>query len=233
MFSFARMKAYLFMWLCGAFTQNSFSILSTKFARNTETKELNIANTFSGCLIYLTNFQGLNIYLPAITQPVVLLRYFSFPQDLYLYPTELNPIKPNKLNRWMETLNITAFKKTRTIWFENKTLSFPKVTFFRNTFNVTKLFRFSIKNTKCEANIYLHPPLQTTSPFMYHKSLLLGEYILKDPLWFYLNWNFIGEKWREDYINGIPKYSLLICNKQNDSICHNNNVVDFDGFKRS
>ncbi len=205
------MIPFLFQWLYEALIQVSKSAFNTEFAKNIESNKLNIVNRFPGCLIHLINFQGLNLHMSQITQPVVLLRYFSFPNDFYLYPIEKIPIKLHKFTRWTKTLNVAAFEKTRKVRFNNKTLSFIKITFFREAFNTTKSFRLSIKNTNCELNNYLYPPLRKNSPFIYKKSKRLKDYILKDPLYMYYTSNFDSEKWRNEYDNIIPKYSLLIC----------------------
>ncbi len=63
----------------------------------------------------------------SITQPFVLLRYFSFHDDFYPYSIEKISIKSKHFIRWTETLNFKAFKKTRKVCVNNKTLSFPKV----------------------------------------------------------------------------------------------------------
>lgn len=191
-----------------------FSDLIWKLERN----ELNIASTFSGCLIQIINFRGSNVNFSNITQPIVLLRYFSFPNQPLVYPIEMSYAKPNDTLMGLQNLNLAVFEAKN---MNNKTL-FPRnvnTEYIQSTLNVNKSFRLSIKNTNCEANIYLHPPSQTNNPSLYHEDINLGL-MIKDPFWLNYDLNYdLEEKWRYGYMNSIPKYSLLICDQTNNSVC--------------
>lgn len=81
-------------------------------------------------------------------------------------------------------------------------------------------FRLSNKNRKCEAKIYLHPLNQNYASHLCFNEPMLRT-VLKDPFWVNFNLNFEVQNWRRNYLNTLPKYTLLICQTDKYSTCHN------------
>lgn len=217
------MKVYMLLWLSAALNHLYTSVDTTDLIWNTETNELSIANTFSGCLIHIINFQGLNVNVTSITEPVVLLCYFSFPTQELLYPIESIPVTINHISRRLQSLNFTLFKSGIKIKLSNKTVLFTRNesnSYIESTLNVKKAFRLSAKNSNCEANVYLYPPSRTSYPSLYIKYLSYGL-LLKDPFWIFHSFNSdANEKWRYTYMNSIPKYSIRVCDELDNSISY-------------
>ncbi len=44
---------------------------------------------FDECMIFILNFKGIDIPFNQIFEPVILLRYFSFFKDYFVYPFEV------------------------------------------------------------------------------------------------------------------------------------------------
>ncbi len=184
--------------------------------------DLTIINKFTGCTIRVTNFQGLDINGLALTEPIILLRYFSFHNDWLLYPYELSPIEPDKLVRKYSGKLLARFKKNRRIKIRNATTSFHyKVS---NSYVNNILSQYPLypnKNTNCEANIYLHPPNRKFNQYIYSAHHLLGH-VLNDPFWFNFYFNYERERLKTQYLITRPKYSLLYCSLTENSICVSN-----------
>ncbi len=175
-----------------------------------------VVNAFSGCSINVLNIGGINIDFSTIFQPVVLFHYISFPEVYNLFPFEMSPYKSNKLSTWVLRINLTEIMNTGKLSVNNKTIWFlavKAVKYFKIIFK-TRL-RFSLKNTNCEANFYLHPPNKKHAPHFFHRELL------KTSLQTY-HYGYYLLDWQMDYINTISKYSILICNKASGSICEDN-----------
>lgn len=76
------------------------------FLHQESSLQLAAIDHFSECFVFVINFRGLDINYRAITTPIVLLRYFSFPGKFHLYPIELNPYKFNTISE--KLLNVLA-----------------------------------------------------------------------------------------------------------------------------
>lgn len=163
-----------------------------------------IANTFSDCMIHIINFRGLNVNFTVLKTPIVLLRYVSFLNNFFIYPIEMFPKTTSTLLQSGTT---------------NKSLSiYQGVKYVSNISSI--YFKLGNKNVHCELNIYLNPLNTERLPGLYYKYGILGT-ILKDPFWTNLRINAKREDWKRDYLNTIPKYSLLVCNLNENSICAN------------
>ncbi len=157
------MKAYIFLWLFGTLAKLCVISFASNLIPNFDTNELNIVNTFSGCLTHMINFRGMNVNFPNINQPVVLLRYFSFADDT-LFPFEIRHV----IIKGSRSLDFASLGTKRLINSYNKALLDPtKVStkYFQSLLYVSSKFRSSIKNTNCEANIYLHHSSHKSNPF--------------------------------------------------------------------
>ncbi len=180
-----------------------------------------VLNAFSGCSIQVVNFQGIDINFNRIHQPLILLRYFSFPNELLLYPIEMGP-KNNEefLNLYLEKL-LAQFQKSSTTHSKNASFLFDLETSLKYvTLLLQNNFRISIKNTNCNANIYIQPPDAMAAPHLYYPNEQLGM-ALKDPFWIVHDVDYENQNWKQHNINTVPKYSLLIYETNFSSIRHN------------
>lgn len=86
-------------------------------------------------------------------------------------------------------------------------------------------FRKSLKRTNCETNIYLHPGNVRSDPNVYYYDRALGL-MINDPFWVDYKITWRNQSWKINYLNSVPKYSLLICEKhQKWSSCYNNDHI--------
>ncbi len=187
---------------------SSFSLEMSK--QNRFDNQISLINAFSGCSIQVINFHGIDINFKRVYQPLILLRYFSFPRETWLYPIEMSPQKTDEILGWLTIPRFVEFKKTRTIHFKNKSFLFDTETsqkYLKLLLN--KNLKISIKNTNCNANIYIQPPHAFTSSHFYFRIQYLGD-VLKDPFWTVVAANFENQKGKQDYINTVPNYSLLM-----------------------
>lgn len=160
-------------------------------------------NAFSGCIIHIINFPGLEIHNAVLVeQPILISRYVSDQDSLYLLPIEI----------YQRSLNKS--KAIESLQNQSENYKYILATFSNH-------FRTSSKNLKCEANIYLHPPRQENVPEMYFNSKT-RDHILKDPFWISYAVD-VHSNWAMVLINNVPKYSLLVCDMQSQSsICYDN-----------
>lgn len=203
-------------WLLYAF----FVQLSLRFGfsfDNTEPKtndSIPLVNSFTDCLINVWNFGGLNVNFSTISQPVVMYHYLSFPGTWLLYPFEMSPYQTDKVSSWVLETNLTEIMTTGRMMVNNKTIWFTWERGFKYLeFPFKTSFRLSIKNTNCEANLFLHPPNKQHSPHMF------SDEMLKNPFKSYFVVQHQKINWQFDYINTIPKYFFLLCDKVSGSIC--------------
>lgn len=173
------------------------------------TKDLEITKLFPSCIIRVINFRGLDIDFSNLSQPITLLRYFSFRNDLPLFPYEWS------LQNFMSQ---TMQSKPRTP--KNNTFSLDMKSSRRYiALTLRNKFQLKMKNMNSEANIYLHPPNSKHDKSTYLNTNSLGT-ILKDPFWIDIFLNLASKQtWKLDYMSTMPKYSLLICHKTQDSVC--------------
>lgn len=184
------------------------SILVPSQMQQSATTDISIVNTFSGCFINVTNFNGLDINFPIITQPIVLQRYLSFPGTWLVFPFEMSPSQSYQNTR---SVLITLLLNNRIVAYKNKRiflddeLSSKYVLIFLSNSWVST----TNKNTNCEAWIHFHLPYQNQDSFLYEMDEKL-EMLLKEPSWLG-NWrNPVKVRWRPNLINSVPRYSLLI-----------------------
>lgn len=83
-------------------------------------------NTFSGCVTHILNFQDANTNFSIITEPIGLLQYLVFYRDVYVHPTDMSPVRSDNFGTWMRNINTTAFKRTRSIFVNNKTVTYSR-----------------------------------------------------------------------------------------------------------
>ncbi len=86
------LKPFVILYFC-----IKFSFASANFKMNSKStteKQLKFFNTFSNCLFYIINFEGYDINLSVVSQPVVLLRYNS------LVESQVIPVEFLKRFRW-------------------------------------------------------------------------------------------------------------------------------------
>ncbi len=48
--------------------------------------EIKIVNMFSGCFVHVINYPNRNIDFSFVATPIIFLRYFSFTDQMYLFP---------------------------------------------------------------------------------------------------------------------------------------------------
>lgn len=191
-------------------------VLNLKVLELNQNKHITVLNSFPGCSQNVINYRGLNIDFSRIFQPVILFHFLSFPKTWFLYPFEMSPFQNDKLSNWVLTADLTEIMATGKITVNNKTTWFTAVKalkYFRILQNVR--FRLSLRKTHCEVNLHLHPP---SKKFSSH--LFFGD-TLKNPFQLY-HFGDSSLYWHIDYINTIPKYSILICNKALGSSCEDN-----------
>lgn len=179
---------------------------------------IDIINAFSDSAIRVINFNGLNINFEYLNKPIILIRYFSFPEDWKIYPIEMSPLSSDMLSRLLSFTDLSRFKKLQILWVGNKMKHFSsktaKIYLERMQLTVTKI----AKNTNCETNVYLNPANQENEPSLHYKSIYRGA-IVKDPFWIQESFGRVTY-WKNDFITTTPKYSLLICNRRYESSCH-------------
>ncbi len=193
--------------------------------------DISLVNTFVECSIYVINYPGLDINFDVVDQPIVLLRYFSISHLNvgYLYPIELknipNPVKPDdwNLDLFMPRMKGKKLKlvlQHETIFY-NETLSTNLQAKQRKRYIKllhSNYYLHSIKNTKCEARVYYHPPnVHEGMEYYYHHGTL--GLLLKDPFWLYDELEFTFEKDRKVW-SSRPKVSLLFCHRNVGSSCY-------------
>lgn len=182
------------------------NIAVSKRLQNIVDESISTTNKFTGCIVHVMNFHGMDINFQIITKPIVFLRYFSFPEERMIFPSEWSLQKPINMTDWI--LEMSKFKiyglssineKTLAIYQENSKIYIGRI--LSDSFRVkTK------KNMNCEVNIYLHPPNQQTGPSLFITEKYLGQ-VIKDTFWVHSSLNLRNEKWRRDYMNKVPKYS--------------------------
>lgn len=184
--------------------------------------EINIVNSFGGCVIRVINFRGLDASFPALIQPIFLLRYFVIYNDWHLYPFEFHLGKTEHFNDWIWKMNFTGLRsKSRSSIIQGINIFYRKSESYMNLWSGDH-FYMENKNAKCEVNIYLHPPNEKTDPLIFMETQTLGT-IIHDPFWLaYALDTTEQHQWKNYYLSTMPKYSLLICNKTKDAICYNN-----------
>lgn len=79
-------------------------------------------------------------------------------------------------------------------------------------------FHLANGNSYCETNVYLHPPNQNVDTSLHAKCV--GGVKIRDPLWLDYLFNLADREWRNDYINAVPKFSILICDSTKASTCY-------------
>ncbi len=152
---------------------------------------------------------------------MTLLRYFSFPNDLLLYPIEMDSKTIDKImNLWFEK-NLAEFQKGSVIHSKNASFLFDLETSLKYlTLLLQNNFRISIKNTNCNANIYIQPSDAMTMPHLYYPNEQLGM-ALKDPFWIVHDVDYENQNWKQHSINIVPKHSLLMYQTNFSAIRHN------------
>lgn len=202
--------SHLFCTIIAFLTSNS-----NVFARTTKlvdhSTEIGIVNAFSSCITHVINFPGYNLNYSILNAPILLLRYFSYPYGRIIFPSEFpSYYEMHKLQKQRR------YKKANAM-FKNLPTYKDGLQFVRQYF--TESFQLSSKNLNCEANIYLHPPTQRSNPHLYDKSSF-WESVIKHPFWVGIIEDFDIHKWKKDYLNNIPRYSILVCDYKTDLICH-------------
>lgn len=173
-----------------------------------------LTNAFSGCTNRMINFCGLTINFNYFKQLVVLMRYFSFPSDYLIFPFELSPKNNEQLTEAILSTDMDRLETTRTLQLNNVTLFLPEE-IASNYMDIMAIgMALTTRNTNCQANINLHPPNQKNGKLLYFRHHFL-KIIIKDPFWVQLLYKK-SERWRRDFINTTPKYSLLISDTEED-----------------
>lgn len=221
-----KMSTHLFVLLLLVLKHTySFSILArTVGSQNNRNPDIDLVNTFSDCIITLINFRGVDINFSILNTPIVLLRYFSFKKGWFLFPDELRPPHSHNFNEYISESTVSRKKNRIIISRKNQTIKLSirtslKYMHFIQSWN----FRTSLKRTTCEVNIYLHPGNIYTDPYIYFKHEYFGI-MIKDPFWIDYEEKWEVQSWRLEFINSIPKYSLLICHEDDRlSSCYDDN----------
>lgn len=122
--------------------------------------QLGVINQFPDCFVYVINFPGFDINIEALSNPFVLLRYFSFFEAFYLYPVELSPYNINGISNFTSENQVTT-PAIQTRLQNNSTLSLSQ----RKNTSATYLdivlrnaLKWASKNCHYEVHIYLQPP---------------------------------------------------------------------------
>ncbi len=76
---------------------------------NQNNNNIIILSTFAGCVVQVTNFHGLNINLPILTNPILLLRHISFPDNFLIYPCEWRLSTNLTATKWFAEINWSRF----------------------------------------------------------------------------------------------------------------------------
>lgn len=128
-----------------AFVTTSAAILQAGDSFN---DDISIVNIFSDCLVRAITFNGLNINFPNLLQPIVLLHYFSFPDNILLYPVESR----NKLNKFQQTKkNIFPLSNNATIKNQGTSFNLESSLAYIDLI-LGKHSQLINKNTNCVAN---------------------------------------------------------------------------------
>ncbi len=180
--------------------------------------QLSVVNQFSDCFVYVINFPSFDINSHAVTNPFVLLRYYSFSGTYELYPSE------HECSNL--TVEVQETKKNRQILKEKNALICQR----RNTsiIYLNSIFREELKraykNSRCEAQVYLDPPTEDTLPSLYHEDEYLGK-VIKDTFWVNYEIQYLKPDWKFNYINTTPKISIFIYEQ-------NHQIPDIDEFMK-
>ncbi len=79
-------QSLLVLLLCSIFCVANTNL--KYFSKRLSENQLNHVSSFSNCLLYLINFDGYVLNLSVLSQPVLLLRYFSMANKLQIIPVE-------------------------------------------------------------------------------------------------------------------------------------------------
>lgn len=145
----------------------------------------NNLNTFNGCIIRIINFSGRNLNGFILQQPILLMRYLSFPKTFTIYPYELQN-------------NYSAVER---FFRHEKYLVYMQAS-YNNHFIVSN------KIYKCEAEVFLEPPKNNKDNSMFQMDEVYHS--LKHP---YQIWHEIvrhEENWRNRYINTVQIFTVLV-----------------------
>ncbi len=178
--------------------------------------EIAIVNAFTSCNIRVINFRGLNFDFQIVNEPVLLIRYLSHCKKTLLYPFELGLAYP-ALNGLISSTCLNF--KTDQPNLPSRELAIEYVV---QTFKES--YRMGSKNKICEADVYLYPPSEQSSPQLYMDDTNWAG-VLKNPVALNLRLTYVNQKWKTNFINTVPMISLLICNSTADSISTNQNDV--------
>lgn len=191
--------------------------------QNSADESSSATNKFTGCIVHVMIFHGMDISFQIITKPIVFLRYFSFPEERMIFPSEWSLQKPINMTDWILEMSLTKFKMLGLSSINEKTLAiYQEIRKIYIGRILSDSFRVKTKNINCEVNIYLHPPNQQTGPSLFITEEYLGQ-VIKDPFWVHSSLNFRNENRRRDYMRKVPKYSLLICDDSKQSSCYTDN----------
>lgn len=202
-----------FKLICKFFLINTIISVSSKNPKMSHQKvpenQLKYFNTFSNSFIYIINFPGYNIDLPIVTQPVVLLKYYSFANKKLLIPWESYNSSKKSRNKLKSKRNKTAYRiidqKLR-----------PTIPYIDRIFEQS--YMLSGKNLHLEFIIYLYPPNEVKSPELYHKVYWSDTRVLKDPFWL----KYEPNEYKNSSFYKMSKVSLLICTSSSRQMCTNN-----------
>lgn len=86
---------------------NNVAITMELVNRNSD---IDITNIFSDCLTTVINFRGVDINFSILNFPVVLLRYFSLKNYLFLFPDELRPAHSNNFNEYISESAVSRIR---------------------------------------------------------------------------------------------------------------------------
>ncbi len=182
------LQTLVLLLLCSIFCVDCTNLKHS--SKGISENQLKYVSIFHNCLLYLINFDGYDINLSVVPQPVVLLRYYSIANEFQIIPVELLKGKYN----WNENLASNLDQKYKTSV---------------NYLNLLLEGKLIMEGRKmqCEVTIYLHPPIEDESPNMYANVYWSKGRILKNPFWIEFN----RSAWKRDLLNTMPKLSLLIC----------------------
>lgn len=134
-------------------------------------RHIRILNSFTGSLVHVINFPGLNIKFTEVSLPIPMYRYFSKHDTRLIFPFETFSIQIDYLYKHFGT-NMTLINYINAV-LEN--LGKKYIGQYS-----THSFRSSSKSLNCEAHIYLQPPTEAKSPGPYYNGLT-WESLIKDP----------------------------------------------------
>ncbi len=133
----------------------------------------------------------------------------------------MSPLQTDETLNWLTYANFVELQITRRIHFKNASFLFDiETSLVYLKLLLKNNLKISIKNTICNANIYIQPHDSLTSPGLYFPNKSLGM-ALKDSFWTIDDVDYAKPDSKRDKINTEPKYSVLVYQINRASVNHN------------